>query len=311
MEPGDPIGVIIKQVMKDLADKGLIQQPRETSTMSPTDILIQTSTFHQTEPLDIDLADPTTEGFRRKPGIENPADAEGLQLLMETTTSRLGAGRAGPRYRTASWLLFQADQAVTQDTLYRDVTPETLAAAGLLKVGSAIKEGKEEYLLRPDLGRMLSEEAKKIIEEKCVKNPNIQVCVGDGLSAEAVEVNLPRLLPVLQQGCRSAGLTMGTPFFIELCRVGIMNDIGDIIQPDVLMLLIGERPGLGRAQSLSIYMGYRPRSGHTDADRDVICNIFDNGGTNPLEAGAFAVQYAQRMIKHQASGVKLKTMESK
>jgi ethanolamine ammonia-lyase small subunit len=58
-------------------------------------------------------------------------------------------------------------------------------------------------------------------------------------------------------------------------------------------------------------MGYRPRSGHTDADRDVICNIFDNGGTNPLEAGAFAVQYAQRMIKHQASGVKLKTMESK
>lgn len=310
MDSGDPIGVIINKVIQDLTEKGLIRHSSGEESATIPGNTVKTSLFHQTEPLEIDLADPTTEEARRKSGIDAPADAEGLQLLMETTTSRLGAGRAGARYRTASWLLFQADQAVTQDTLYRDVAAETLEAADLFPVRSAVKEGKSEYLLRPDLGRKLGEEAKQEIAEKCIKNPNIQICVGDGLSAEAVETNLPKLLPVLQQGCRSAGLSMGTPFFIEFCRVGIMNDIGDIIQPDVLMLLIGERPGLGRAQSLSIYMGYRPQSGHTDADRDVICNVFDNGGTNPLEAGAFAVQYALRMIKHQASGVKLKTLES-
>jgi ethanolamine ammonia-lyase small subunit len=311
MDPKDNLDALINQITKDLSDKGLIHTALtmpQAPAPTPAPAILP---LRQTSTLEIDLPDPTVEENRRKPGIDNPADVEGLQALVDTTTSRLGTGRAGPRYRTASWLLFQADQAVTQDTLYRNVAVETLTAAGLFSVKSAVKEGKEEYLLRPDLGRKLSEEAKRTIDEKCVKNPNIQICVGDGLSAEAVETNLPKLLPVLQQGCRSAGLSMGTPFFIELCRVGIMNDIGDIIRPDVLMLLIGERPGLGRAQSLSIYMGFRPQAGHTDADRDVICNIFDNGGTNPLEAGAYAVQYAQRMIKNQASGVKLKTLESK
>ncbi len=75
------------------------------------------------------------------------------------------------------------------------------------------------------------------------------------------------------------------------------------------MLLIGERPGLGRAESMSIYMGYRPRAGHTDAERDVICNVYDNGGTNPLEAGAYAVQMAAKMMQLQASGVRLKLAE--
>ncbi|MEP7359823.1 MAG: ethanolamine ammonia-lyase light chain EutC, partial [Anaerolineales bacterium] len=65
-------------------------------------------------------------------------------------------------------------------------------------------------------------------------------------------------------------------------------------------------PGLGRAESLSAYMAYRPKAGDTDADRDVICNIFNGGGTNPLEAAAFAVQTAQKMMRYQASGVKLK-----
>jgi len=85
-----------------------------------------------------------------------------------------------------------------------------------------------------------------------------------------------------------------------------MNDIGDLLTPDVLILLIGERPGLGRAESMSAYMAFRPKQGDNDADRDVVCNIFEGGGTNPLEAGAFIVQFAQKMRQYQASGVKLK-----
>jgi len=193
--------------------------------------------------------------------------------------------------------------------LYRDVDPQILAQYNLFSVQTQITEGKEQYLLRPDLGRRLSEEARNTIQAKCVKSPNIQICVGDGLSAYAIEVNLPKIFPVLEAGCRTAGLTMGTPFFIQYCRVGVMNDIGDLVQPDVLILLIGERPGLARAESMSAYMAFRPSSGHTDADREVICNIFDGGGTNPLEAGAYAIQMAKKMIKNQSSGVKSKQIE--
>jgi len=256
----------------------------------------------------LDLPDLTAEQFRNIPAVDNPYDPEGLQALVDATPARIGFGRAGPRYRTKHWLVFQADQAITQDTLYRDVDDALLTKMSLFKVHTRISEGKQQYLLRPDLGRQLSDEAKKIIQQRCVMKPNIQVVIGDGLSAQAIETNLDQIMPVIQQGCQAAGLSMGTPFFVQYCRVGVMNDIGDILEPDVLMLLIGERPGLGRADSMSVYMGYKPHSGHSDADRDVICNVF-NGGTNPLEAGAYAVQLAQKMILHKAAGVRLKLAE--
>lgn len=268
-----------------------------------------TSTGSALAALSIDLPDPTDDASRAVPGIRNPSDPEGLLALMNATPARIGYGRSGPRYQTPHWLLFQADQAVTQDTLFRDVDDGLLQKFNLFKIQTCITGGKQEYLLRPDLGRKLSDAGRQSIQSKCIKHPNIQICVGDGLSAQAIEANLAQILPVIQQGCQAANLSMGTPFFIQYCRVGVMNDIGDLLEPDILMLLIGERPGLGRAESMSIYMAYKPHSGHTDAERDVICNVF-NGGTNPLEAGAYAVQLAQKMIRYQAAGVKLKLAES-
>lgn len=256
--------------------------------------------------LNIDLADPASDALRYKPGVTHAKDPAALKELIASTSARIGVGRSGPRYRTSSLLLFQGDHAITQDALYRDVDQKLLDDYGLFTVQTAITEGKEQFLLRPDLGRQLSEAAKQTINEKCTKNPNIQLVVGDGLSATAIESNLRQILPVLTQGFQSAGLSFGTPFFIKYCRVGVMNDVGDLIQPDVVILLIGERPGLGRAESMSAYLGYKPQRGQNDADRDVVCNIFENGGTNPLEAGAFIVQFAQKMRQYQASGVKLK-----
>lgn len=259
---------------------------------------------HLISNLSIDLPDPTLT--RATPRVKNPKDAEGLKALMASTTARIGVGRAGPRYSTAELLLFQGDHAVTQDALYRDVDQKLLDEFNLFTVQTKITGGKQEYLLRPDLGRLLNDDAKRIINEKCQKNVNVQLVVGDGLSAAAIEANLRQIFPVLRQGVQTAGLTFGTPFFIKYARVGVMNDVGELIKPDVVILLIGERPGLGRAESMSAYMGYKPKYGDTDADRDVVCNIFENGGTNPLEGGAFVVQIAQKMRKHQASGVKLK-----
>jgi len=256
--------------------------------------------------ISIDLPDPTTPEARLTPRVHNPKDAAGLRALMASTSARIGVGRAGPRYSTAALLLFQGDHAITQDALYRDVDQKLLDEFNLFAVQTKVTGGKQEYLLRPDLGRQLSDEAKQVIGQQCQKNVNVQLVVGDGLSAAAIEANLRQIFPVLKQGVQNAGLTFGTPFFIEYARVGVMNDVGDLLQPDVVVLLIGERPGLGRAESMSAYMGYKPKYGDTDADRDVVCNIFENGGTNPLEAGAFVVQIAQKMRTHEASGVKLK-----
>ena len=309
------LAAIVDAIVRELQAAGAVKTNGSDSSTSsagsstlsaPSAVPVKERNATSTANLSIDLPDPTLHEHRYKARVKNPKDASGVRALMDSTTARIGVGRAGPRYSTASLLLFQGDHAVTQDALYRDVDQKLLDQFNLFTVQTKITGGKQEYLLRPDLGRLLNDDAKRIINEKCQKNVNIQLCVGDGLSAAAIEANLRQIFPVIKQGAQNAGLTFGTPFFIKYARVGVMNDVGELIKPDVVILLIGERPGLGRAESMSAYMGYKPKYGDTDADRDVVCNIFENGGTNPLEAGAFVVQLAQNMRKSQASGVKLK-----
>jgi ethanolamine ammonia-lyase small subunit len=308
------LAAIVDAIVRELQASGAVKTngsdsagTASSSTLpTPSAVPFKPRTATSTADLSIDLPDPTLNEHRYKARVKNSKDANGLRALIDSTTARIGVGRAGPRYSTASLLLFQGDHAVTQDALYRDVDQKLLDQFNLFTVQTKITGGKQEYLLRPDLGRLLNDDAKRIINEKCQKNVNVQLCVGDGLSAAAIEANLRQIFPVIKQGVQNAGLTFGTPFFIKYARVGVMNDIGELIKPDVVILLIGERPGLGRAESMSAYMGYKPKYGDTDADRDVVCNIFENGGTNPLEAGAFVVQLAQNMRKSQASGVKLK-----
>ena len=310
------LNAIVDAIVRELQASGAVKTPASnsaaaapvsTALSSPSAAPVKPRVATSTANITIDLPDPTLS--RTTPRVKNPKDADGLRALMASTTARIGVGRAGPRYSTPELLLFQGDHAVTQDALYRDVDQKLLDEFNLFTVQTKISGGKQEYLLRPDLGRLLNDEAKRIINEKCQKNVNIQLCVGDGLSAAAIEANLRQIFPVIKQGVQAAGLTFGTPFFIKYARVGVMNDVGELIKPDVVILLIGERPGLGRAESMSAYMGYKPKYGDTDADRDVVCNIFENGGTNPLEGGAFVVQIAQKMRKNQASGVKLKMIK--
>ena len=253
----------------------------------------------------IDLPDPTLPEARAVIGVTNPMDAEGLRNLCSTTSARIGVGRAGPRPRTKTLLVFQSDHGVTQDAIYGEVSEEVLDKFNLFTVQTQV-EDRGEYLLRPDLGRRLSAEAKAVIAEKCVKKPQVQIVVGDGLSAAAINNNLPLIYPVLEQGLKSAGLSVGTPFFIKYARVGVINDVNDVIGADVVLILIGERPGLGIADAMSAYMGWRPTAGKTDAERDVVCMITMNGGTNTLEGGAFVVETIKKTLKYQASGVELK-----
>jgi ethanolamine ammonia-lyase small subunit len=256
--------------------------------------------------LNLDLPDLTTPEIRKRAWVLNPANPEALRVLMGTTTARIGIGRAGARYRNIPQLQFWADHAVTQDALFREVDPNLLQQFNLFQVQTKVKD-RQEYLLRPDLGRQLSDAARSTLQQKCVKQPDVQLYVADGLSAAAIEHNLRDIFPVIQQGLQQAGLKMGTPFYVKYGRVGLLNDVNSVVDAKVVVTLIGERPGLGRAESMSAYMGYRPQPDSTDADRDVVCNIF-NGGTNPLEAGAYVVEFIKKMIQHQAGGVKLKLM---
>lgn len=253
----------------------------------------------------IDLPDPTLPEARHTIEVQNPCDMEGLRNLCATTTARIGVGRAGPRPRTRTLLLFQSDHGVTQDAIYGEVSEEVKTKLNLFTVKTQVAD-RDEYLLRPDLGRRLSDEAKKLIAERCVKKPQVQIVVGDGLSAAAVNNNVPEIYPIIEQGLKSAGVTVGTPFFIQFARVGVINDVNDVIGADVVVILLGERPGLGVADALSAYMGFKPGPGKTDAERDVVCMITYHGGTNPLEAGAFVVELIKKTLKHQASGVELK-----
>ena len=101
------------------------------------------------------------------------------------------------------------------------------------------------------------------------------------------------------------GWSFGPPFFIRRCRVGVLNDVGDRLGATVVVLLIGERPGLATAASLSAYLAYRPRAGQTDADRNLISNIHA-WGTLPALAADRILRLAAQMMQARSGGVLIK-----
>jgi len=137
--------------------------------------------------------------------------------------------------------------------------------------------------------------------ERCLRENDIQIAIGDGLSVTAVAAQVPALLPLLVEGARAHGWTVGNPFVIRHCRVGVLNEIGELLAPKVVVLLIGERPGLATAESLSAYMAYQPRPSHTDANRNLISNIHSRG-LNPQTASERILNLAARMMGARISG---------
>ncbi|MCM3089875.1 MULTISPECIES: ethanolamine ammonia-lyase subunit EutC [unclassified Cytobacillus] len=243
------------------------------------------------------------KSYSEMTGIDHPADPVELEALKSKTPARIGVGRAGTRPKTDTWLKFRFDHAAAVDAVYGDVNDDLINRLGLFKVTTMVNE-KEVYIRRPDYGRKLSEEAKNTILAKCQKEPVVQIILSDGLSSSAIEENAEDVYLSLQQSLKSLGLEMGTPFYIEKGRVAVMDEVGELLKPKVVVLLIGERPGLVSAESLSAYLCYEPRKGTIEADRMVISNIH-KGGIPPAEAGAYLGTVIQKVIKYEASGVSL------
>jgi ethanolamine ammonia-lyase small subunit len=247
------------------------------------------------------------------PAGDSPARPEASELVRAVrarTPARILVGRAGPSYRTATHLTLRQDHAAARDAVWEEVDLEkTFGTAlvrryGLFETATRAAD-KEQFLMRPDLGRRLDDSGRQLIAARCPAGADLQVAVGDGLSAAAVAAQVPALLPLLEEETHRRSWTFGQPFFIRHCRVGVLNDIGELLHPEVVVLLIGERPGLATAESLSAYMAFRPRAGHTDAQRNLISNIHARG-VPPAEAAPRIVALAALMRRLGASGVAVK-----
>lgn len=223
------------------------------------------------------------------------------QEMKQTTPARIGVWRCGTRPLTQTLLRFRADHAQARDSVLSVVPEEFVLENNLIYLHSQV-QNKDQYLTRPDLGRKLSLASRKLLAAKGTKNSQVQIVISDGLSSKAIESNIPDLLPALQQGLAQYGISSGAPVFVQYGRVACMDEIGEILHPESLVILIGERPGLGSPESLSAYMGYRPHYGMLESERSVISNIHRRG-IPPMEAGAHLATIMKAIITEKRCGV--------
>jgi ethanolamine ammonia-lyase small subunit len=238
-----------------------------------------------------------------------PAWPDIVRKIRARTPARIFVER-GAAYSTKMLLDLRGAQASAVDAVWtefdlqKDFPLEFVAKWKLFQISSKA-ESKSQFLLRPDRGRDLGAAANDMIVRHCPKAPYIQIVIGDGLSSAAVSAQVPLLFPLLQHAFRDRGWSVGQSFVVRYSRVGIMNAIGELLSPRVIVLLIGERPGLATAESLSAYMAYSPRSGHTDADRNLISNIHARGVRIEDAAARITNLAAQMMaLKHSGTTVK-------
>ena len=146
---------------------------------------------------------------------------------------------------------------------------------------------KDEYLLRPDLGRHLNEASRAEVKRRCTAGHDVQIVIGDGLSVTAVAMQVPRLLPLLVRRSKDSRLECRRDIRNSLLPGGHSQRNWRVADPKVAVLLIGERPGLATAESLSAYMAYRPKAADTDANRNLISNIHARGVSTEQAASGF------------------------
>jgi ethanolamine ammonia-lyase small subunit len=239
----------------------------------------------------------------KKIGVDQPVNREEIEKVQSITPARIGIGRTGTRMKTRNYLHFRIDHAAAQDAVFKDV-PEELLKELKLPVLQSKAETMDQYLMDLDSGRRLNETSRKWADENLPKNRQVQIIVSDGLSSTGIEANIGDLLPALVQGLQSKNITIGDPVFIKRSRVWIQDDLASIVNCDCVISLIGERPGLATAKSISAYLIYQPSENTVEADRTVISNIHE-GGVPPVEAGAHLADLIDTILKQKASGVKL------
>jgi ethanolamine ammonia-lyase small subunit len=233
-----------------------------------------------------------------------------VKKVRAQTPARLLAGRSGAAYRTNTQLELREAHAAARDAVRAELDLFTNLGGDFVHKWNLFEAcsqaaSKDEYLLRPDLGRHLNDASRAEVTTRCTTGHDLQVVIGDGLSVTAVARQVPQLLPLLCEGARTLAWSVGEIFVIRHCRVGILNEIGELLRPKVAVLLIGERPGLATAESLSAYMAYQPEASDTDANRNLISNIHARG-VSTEQAAQRILNLAAVMLNTQMSGCELR-----
>jgi ethanolamine ammonia-lyase small subunit len=229
--------------------------------------------------------------------------------LRALTPARVGLGRTGVSLGTRDLLDFQRAHAQARDAVHARLDSAALAAEiegggrpGVLRLHSAATS-RAEYLQRPDLGRRLNEPSRALLAQQPADLVDLAVVISDGLSALAVERNVPALLGELLPSLSDWSLAPIT--IVEQGRVAVADEIGAAFHAQISVILIGERPGLSSPDSLGAYITWDPRPGRTDAERNCVSNIRSEGLAY-AQAATQLRYYLTEAWRRRLTGVALK-----
>ncbi|ROO12793.1 ethanolamine ammonia-lyase [Pseudomonas fluorescens] len=243
-----------------------------------------------------------------------PIDPQNPWLqLRRLTPARIALGRTGTSLPTNAQLDFQFAHAQARDAVHLPFDHAGLSAQlgehgreSLLLHSAAID--RNSYLQRPDLGRKLSDESAQALREHAAAHPggvDLAIVVADGLSALAVHRHTLPFLTRLEEQMSADGWSMAPVVLVEQGRVAVGDEIGQLLGAKMLVMLIGERPGLSSPDSLGLYFTYNPKIGLTDAYRNCISNVRLEGLSHGM--AAHRLLYLMReACRRQLSGVNLK-----
>lgn len=230
--------------------------------------------------------------------------------LRRLTSARIALGRAGGSLPTAQVLDFAVSHATARDAVHAELDTtalvESLKGLGLSPLLLATRAAdRETYLRRPELGRRLGDASRAALHRLSNPEWDVAIIVADGLSAPAAQHQAQPVLRELLPRLAAASLTLAPICIVRQARVAVEDEIGQILRARVAVILIGERPGLGSAESLSAYLVFDPRPDNTDANRNCVSNIRP-GGQPPATAADTICFLITESLRRQLSGVALK-----
>ena len=232
--------------------------------------------------------------------------------LRRLTHARIALGRSGGSLPTRERLDFQLAHARARDAVLAPFDPDALAgrlsllSQPVVVLHSAAAD-RAEFLRRPDLGRRLAPESRVLLASHAARGEmfDLAIILSDGLSTHAAVTQCEPLLAAFLPLARASGWMLAPLMVARHARVALQDEIGALLNPRVSLILLGERPGLGSADSLGAYFTHGPAPGRMDADRNCISNIRD-GGLSIAEAARKLHQLIGNSLRLGLSGVNLK-----
>jgi ethanolamine ammonia-lyase small subunit len=248
-------------------------------------------------------------GFTDMTSLSRPSGRP-LRDLRDLTPARVGLGRAGASLPTQALLAFTLDHARARDAVHAafDVAAITqgLGDLGLEALNVASRAGdRKDYLRRPDLGRRLDPVSHDRLASHSGGSGQLTIVIGDGLSPSAVNAHAIELVRSLVPRLAADGIAIGHAVVASGARVALGDEIGAILGARMIVMLIGERPGLSAPDSLGAYLTFGPRAGLTDAERNCVSNI--HGAGLGYDEAAFRIAWLVREgLAREITGVALK-----